>query len=486
MAQEFVINKLKSAGIVHEPWMNVEHLMFSKAFNEYAEVELSVYFGWLKEQRAVVRFLESGKLTEIYNDESGVSNHAQFERFKNLASDLIYPVLKSHTENIKDYHQALCLVSFSELLNEDHQDTIQDEIGYWLNTKRNEFSQTIQHAKSDQQVYNVFYNGFDNNFWQLLDRFNHRHYRIKAVWVEEFIAIIKHKHASNRLVRGVIGKVETLNLREDHKIEIRRLDNLVRNNAIKFENKKMPWKRLTILFVVVSLLIFGLTWLLNKEAEPFHNKEQEETSFMQLSKEERMEIDSIIKVYNGNSVKTITQEEDIYFQPAPTKLITINENNDGLFWSYYRNWIKHEKDQFAIQFNTKGNKHKQLPGTDALSTKKGNYKGTFYNESSKTALVIVFDEMNADYMFCKFVQPKERVSFTVNTQVEKLVVVPGGKMTSMLTKTEMPFTEFDEHFFRQLNRIYTVTDVGEPFKLVYKDMGTNGVVLIDLKKSLSL
>lgn len=486
MSIEFVTTKLKSAGIQPEKWMDPELLMHSKAFNSYSDTELAVYFGWLKEQRTLIRYFESGKLKEPYRDENGISKHAQFERYVHLVSDLLYPKLRKEVQEIKDFKHAFWIASFSANLAQEHQDAIQDEVGYWMNSRREEFRSVIAKAHSDQTIYSIFFNFCTDDFWSLLNDFNHTHYRIKAAWVEEFISIINHKHASGRLIKAILGKVETLNLRDDHKQEIQRLDTQVRSNQIKFEKRKMSWLRLSLYFFIIGVITIGLTWIITLEAQPYVKEKQEETSFMQLSKEERMEIDSLIKIYNNKSLRTIQQQEDLYFQTPPTQLITLNTTNDGLFWSYYRNWIKHEKDQFALQFSTKGNKHKLLPKTQLLDTKKGNYKGTFYNESTMSALVIVFDEMNADYMYCKFVQPNEHVTFTVSTQVEKLVVVPGGKMNTTLTEDNMPFSEFNEYFFRQLDRIYTVKDSGEPFKLVYKDMGVNGVVLIDLKQSLSL
>ncbi len=486
MSLEFVTAKLQSAGVQYENWMDTDLLMHSAAFNSYSETELAVYFGWLKEQRTLVRYLESGKLKEPYRDESGVSKHAQFERYLHLISDLVYPKLKKETREIKDFQHAYWITTFSNNLNIEHQDLIQDEIGFWMNSQREKFNLEISKASSDQTIYNVFVNSLSNDFWSLLNTLNHAHYRIKASWVEEFISIISHKHASARLIKSILGKIETLHLREDHKQEIQKLDLQVRSNKIRFEKRKVSWLRLSVYFFIIAAITIGLTWVISLEAKPYVKQKQEETSFMQLSKAERMEIDSIIKVYNNKGLRTIKQQEDIYFQPPPTQLITVNANNEGLFWKYYRNWIDHEKDPFALQFSTKGNKHKLLPKTQLLDTKKGTYKGSFHNESTKTALVIVFDEMNSDYMYCKFVQPNEHVTFTVNTEVEKLVVVPGGQMSAKLTETGMPFTEFNEYFFHQLERIYTVEDVGEPFKLVYKDMGVNGVVLIDLKQSLKL
>ncbi len=486
MSIEFVTTKLKSIGVQHESWMNTDLLMHSKAFNSYSDTELAVYFGWLKEQRILVRYLDSGILKEAYRDESGISKHAQYSRYQELVSDLIYQKLKREVESIKDFQHALWIVSFSVNLSEDHQDFIQDEVGYWMNSQREKFVAEIQKHSTDQAIYSSFINSLTEHFWLLLNAFNHRHYRIKAMWVETFISIIHHKHASGRLIKSILGKIETLDLHEDHRKEIHKLDTDVRSNKIRFEKRKISWLRLSVYFTIIAAITFGLTWIISLKATPYEKKLQEETSFMQLTKAERLEIDSLIKIYNNKGIRTIEHQENVFYQEPPTQLITINSNNQGLFWTYYRNWTNHQKDQFATKFSTAGNKHTQLPKTSKLETKKGNYKGTFYNESSKSALVIVFDDMNSDYMYCKYVQPKEHVQFTVNTNNEKLVVVPGGKIPASLKQNEMPFSEFNEYFFRQLDRIYTVSDSGEPFKLVYKDTGVDGVVLIDLKESLSL
>src|SRR6218665_919786 len=266
MSVEFVTTKLKSAGIQHERWMDTDALMHSRAFNSYSDAELAVYFGWLKEQRILVRYLESGKLKESYKDESGISKHAQYERYQGLVSDLIYPKLKKEVNAIKDFQHALWIVTFSLNLSEEHQDNIQDEIGYWMNTQREKFRAEIQHASTDQAIYNSFVNSLSNDFWQLLNAFNHRHYRIKATWVEEFISIIHHKHASSRLIKSILGKIETLDLHDDHKEEIQRLDRDVRNNNVRFEKRKISWLRLSTYFLIISIITIGLTWMISLKA----------------------------------------------------------------------------------------------------------------------------------------------------------------------------------------------------------------------------
>src|SRR5688572_27920945 len=143
--------------------------------------------------------------------------------------------------------------------------------------------------------------------------------------------MVTHRYAAARLIKSILGKIGTPNLRADHKLEMQKLDAQIRPNEIRIEERKLCSLRLSVYFLMISIITIGLTWVISLEAKSYVKQKQEETSFMQLSKAERMEIDSIIKVYNSKGLRTIQQQEDIYFQPPPTQLITVNANNEGLF-----------------------------------------------------------------------------------------------------------------------------------------------------------
>lgn len=486
MSAETVKAKLQAAEVNYESWMDTEQLQFSSAFHNYSPTEIGVYFGWMKQQKTLYRFLSEAPLPVRYIDELGLEKQAQFERFKDLVSALVYPKLKQHATAIDSLRTAFSVCSFSTVLSDREQDQIQDTVADWMDTFRRQFSEKIAAASSDQQIFNLFSSELNSDFWATLNSFNNRHYRVKAIWLETLIGLVRHPKTSKRLVQAILGKLVVLDMNEEHKKEIAALHQDVRAGKIRLEKTRVPWFRVSLLFGIVVLIVCGLAWMMYLPAEPEQKKEQEETSFMQLSQAERNELDSLLDDYKQKEIYTAEQGDDFYFDPPPSELITLNSSSSELFWRYYKNWKKKEKNEFALSFNPKGNKNKQLPGTLPLKGKKGNLEGYFVNESSLSALVILFDEMNGDFMFCQFVQPKESIKFRINTEVEKLIVVPGGKMNSKLKESELPFSEVNEYFFRQLDRMYTVTDNGQPFKVVYKDLKNNGVVLIDLKKVLSL
>ena len=212
---------------------------------------------------------------------------------------------------------------------------------------------------------------------------------------------------------------------------------------------------------------------------------QDETSFMELSQKERNELDSLLDAYKQKQEFIEGQNDSYILDEPPSELITINSDSKSLFWTYYKNWSKHEKDQFALNFSSKNKSTDILPRTMQLHANSGKATGAFTNESKMCALVIIFDELNPDYMWSQFVQPGDKVKFYINPEVEKLVIVPGGEIAKKLTLDKLPFNQVNEQFFQHLDKIYTVTEA-EKFKLVYKDFGKNGVVLIDLNKVLAL
>lgn len=486
MSVEVVKQKLAAAGINPENWLNPEHLQFSSFFHQLTNDELAVYFSWLKQQKQIILLLKHDPKVTGFQNEFGISKHAQFEQFKTFVTPLVYPVLKDKSQAITNLHNARIIVSFSTVLDDEHQDRIQDTVADWLDNFRTNFLKHLENAASDQYIFNYIHQELTPEFWELLNSFNPRHYRVKAKWMEVLVNFIRHKKASKRLIQGILSKLTLLEVNSEHRTELNTLKNDIRLGKIKVEAVRVPWKRIIILSSVLVVLTLSIFWIMLIPAKHEKRMQQEDTSFMELSQKERFELDSLLDDYKQKNILSEEENYDSYLQAPPSELVTLHASSDELFWKYHRNWKKKNNTTFALSFTNKNKSKKLLPGTLSLKDKKGSSYCAFTNKSKFCALVIVFDEMNADYMFCEFVQPGEKSKFAINPKVEKLVIVPGGEIEKTLTKNELPFKQVNQSFFYQLDKIYSVDEDILKFKLVYEDYGTNGVVLIDLNKVLSL
>lgn len=477
--------KLQEAGIEPEQWLDLGILQFAGIFHRSTPQELAVYYEWTKQQDLIVKLL-SGKIKkEIYTDKLGISKHAQFENFKEFVTPLVFPVLKQKAKDISSCEDALSVMSFTMLLQDNEQDQVQDIVVLWLEGYKTEFLSKINTAASDQVIYNEIHHYLTENFWKVLNAFNKRHYRVKAMWMELLTNFVRHQKASKRLVQAILLKLTLLEVNQEHRAELNQMENDVRTGRIVIEKNHVPWKRVIILSAVCLVLVLGITWLMYIPAEREVVLAQDETSFMELSQKERNELDSLLDAYKQKQTLIEQQGDDHFLDLPPSELITINSDSKSLFWTYYKNWSKHEKDQFALHFTSKNKSTKILPKTNELNSNTGKATCAFTNESKMCALVIVFDELNPDYMWCQFVQPGDKVKFSINPEVEKLVIVPGGEISKKLALDRLPFEQVNEQFFQHLDKIYTITEETK-FKLVYKDFGKNGVVLIDLNKVLML
>lgn len=486
MSVEVVKQKLSAAGIESDLWLNPEHLQFSSFFHQLSTDQLSVYYSWLKQQKQIVLLLKRDPKVSGFQNEFNLSKHAQFEEFKLFVTPLVYPVLKEKTLTVKDLHEARIAVSFSTVLDEEHQDRIQDTVADWLDNFRNNFLKHLENAPSDQYIFNYVHQELTPEFWELLNSFNPRHYRVKAKWMEILVSFIRHQKASKRLIQNILSKLTLLEVNSEHRAELNALKNAIRLGKIKVEAVRVPWKRVITLSSILIVLTLSIFWIMLIPAKQEKRMQQEDTSFMELSSEERLELDSLLDDYKQKNILSEEENYDSYLQAPPSELVTLHASSNELFWKYHRNWKKKNNTIFALSFTSKNKSKNLLPGTLSLQDKKGSSYCAFTNKSKFCALVIVFDEMNADYMFCEFVQPGAKSKFAINPKVEKLVIVPGGEIEKTLTEKDLPFKQVNQTFFYQLDKIYSIEENTPKFKLVYEDFGTNGAVLIDLNKVLSL
>ena len=476
--------KLEEANLGHVSWLNPEHLQFNPTFLSSSPEELNIFVSWTAQQALLVNFLENGKLNQPYTDSLQLSKHAKYESYKVFITALLYPILKEKAKTPLNFTGAHNLLSISVLLTEREQDLIHDEVNVWLENVRASIKTAISQARSDQAIYTVLESELPAEFWKVLNAFNARHYRVKTTWLELLIGTVSHKHASARLLNFVIGRLELLELHDEHKMEIADLKKQLQKGKVSFEKTRIPWKKAILLTLVILIVAAGLVgiWFIPAKPEPL--VVQEDTSFMELTPEERGKIDSLITSVKQEEVRKMQQGLDSNLPEPTAELVTRNTNSNAVFWEYYTGWNGLKPVDYAKSFSLSKKESRILPKTKAISKSTGATTLGFFNDSKLTALVILFDDYEGT-TYTRFVAAGEQLKFNCKEGMQ-LLVLPGSDCSSNMNSNHLPYNQINEYFFRELETIYTVNGGARSMKLVLEDFSTNGTILVDLDGALSL
>lgn len=476
--------KLEEANLGHISWLNPEHLQFNPTFLSSSAEELNVFVSWTAQQPLLVDFLEKGKLEQSYSDSLHLSKHAKYESYKVFITALLYPILKEKAKTPTNFKGANNLLRLSVLLTEREQDLIQDEINLWLEKAREKVTTAIAASRSDQAIYSVLEAELPAEFWTVLNAFNVRHYRVKTSWLELLIGTVSHKHASARLLNFVIARLELLDLRDEHKEEIKDLKKQLQKGKVSFEKTRIPWKKAILLTLVVLIVTAGLIgiWFIPAKPEPLIVQDQ--TSFMELTQDERNKIDSLITSVKQEEIRRIQQGLDSELPEPVAELVTRNTNSNAVFWDYYTGWNALKPVDYAKSFSLSKKESRVLPKTMAIGKSTGATTIGFINDSKLTALVILFDDFEGT-TYTHFVAAGEQLKFSCKEGMQ-LLVLPGSACSATMNTNHLPFDQINEYFFRELETIYTVNGNVSSMKLVLEDFSTNGTILVDLDGGLSL
>jgi len=476
--------KLEEANLEHISWLNPEYLQFNPTFLSSSAEELRIFVSWTAQQSFLIDFLENGKLDQTYTDSLQLSRHAKYESYRVFITALLYPILKEKAKTIVNFKVAHNVLSMSVLLTEKEQDVLQDEVNAWLEKTREKVRSSIATARSDQAIYFILETELSKEFWAVLNAFNARHYRVKTTWLELLIGTVSHKHASARLLNFVISRLEFLELRDEHKEEIKDLKKQLQKGKVSFEKTRIPWTKAILITLILLIVAGGLVgiWFIPANPEPL--VVQEDTSFMELTQEERNKIDSLITSVKQEEVRKMQQGLDSDLPEPVAELVTRNTNSNAVFWEYYTGWNALKPVDYAKTFSLSKKESRVLPKTKAINKSTGATTVGFINDSKLTALVVLFDDYEGT-TYTRFVAAGEQLKFNCKEGMF-LLVLPGSDCSSNLNSNHLPFNQINEYFFRELETIYSINGNAISMKLVLEDFSSNGTILVDLDGGLSL
>lgn len=477
---ETVRIQLQSTG----DWHQLDEL--SKAyFLESIQQEKKVLFAtWTEGNQALFEVLQTGRIQTVFNDRSALAAHQLFEEYQAFIRPYLVPILVKECEQL-DFKKAQLVMSFTVLLGKNDQDKIQEHLALFFGQYQEQLQKSIQNASNDQQLFELLKAQLTKEFWQTINLFNERYYRIRTTCLEELLALAYHKKSSRRLMLFVTSELKQLHLTNEHQKELQQVELDLKSGKHVFESTKIPWKRLiglSVAALVIVLLGVGVWFIPN---HPEDDQLQEKTSFMSFSPAERKEIDSLIETAKQEQLKAQeATNEDQFLPEAPAQLVLRKNWENNIFNKLYRSWSLNDSIASSMSMVAAKKESRAFPGTKHLRSKKGSKQVEFHNSTNLNALIVVFKNKANQPVYTAYVGEKSLYEFTID-EGDFLLVLPGGKIPKNLKMDGLPFKEVDERFFSKLSDIFRVRDFGpKSFSLIWESISTREMYLVDLSLGL--
>lgn len=449
-----------------------------------AAPETILFMEWTEQETELAFLLDQQPKLCAFRNRTRITGHAMFPAFQRFITPFLHVRLvkllaDASGETLRDG------MSFIPLMTERASEFVQQVVYDRLKPRQAKVLQNIAEAKTENELLLTVSKELNPVLIETLNGFTGAFYSAKTAWIEVLRATAEHKAATRRLVVHLSKELGKLHLNPDHKNELEFLEKSVRSGQVKVEGRRMPVKRVIALSIAGSAIVVLIVFLWKLPVEAEQQPEQERTSFMDFSVDERLKIDSLLqheRMEREHQDNTVDQSDlDYVGQQLQVKIPFANQDAERIFSKW------ESCDSTNIRPRTEDSKRdgRAFPTTEKLDTKKGTITARFQNDTELSVLIVVFRDKEDEYVYSEYVEKNAGTRFRLNPG-EYLFVLPGSKVPEHLKAERLPFEQADSRFFDALGDRYKV-EYGstQSIKLVWKALNSHDFYLVDLNGALS-
>jgi len=491
----------KGKGIRQELSIDDENLaQFKKSISNSQHV---LFHGWVAQDRALQTFLLEGKLTN-FEDVNNHLKHQYIENYKAFLSPylaqklLVYAGEKS-LETLEKAFSYVCL------LDKNHRPTVESQLFSALNERIKKSTQECKILATEDELISLVKPLCDDKIIDIVNSLSRASYSFKLTYVDDVLSVLKYKSCTPRFANWVLKKLSLIQLNNEHVYKVKDLRKDLKQGDLKVRNHgkgRTPIKWGAVATFTLVLLIAGLTFWVIKY-KPFSDIEDpqfnNDTSFMQFSKEERKKIDSLLIAMNGNLVEDdLMIDQGIPLIGQSDQLTLRKTFYNTTFERIYQDFINDAESREGKILDSCENAlpFQKIEGTKELSSSKGPVEAMIKNESGYDAIVVVSQQNKGGKIYSMLLKKGETKTFEMNSY-DYLMVVAGNKFQKYTTPVgvsddQLPsdkfkhyFCEIDVNYKNSVNSIYQLTNI-QSGKTKFLLMGDKGSYfhLIDLNSVL--
>lgn len=457
-----------------------------------------VFDQWILASKSLKSLFLDGKL--LQNDiPEKLNEHFLFREFCFFISPYLLPKLLQFDSN-----HNFQIASYIAILNSDSQLILQDKISRCFQDSWHEIEKIVKQEEFNELAKKFF---ADEKI-QTLNFFTKHFYAQKVSFIEKAMDLFKNPLATYPFVLWLTNQLNKLDLNPEHRQRVHEVSLSLKSGDGKYfaannKIKTFSLSRLIVILVVFSLLAVGF-WFLRDSFTDNKNTlaDSNKSSFSHFSKDERMQLDSLIRTMDSKSVEdesTIDQQKS-YLHLAPVDVTISSRENlkNRLAENYIQDCIKafdlaeSSKIDSCSIYTEKQIKNLDFSPFKNLKFNSGAKELFLKNESNYMVQVLVFDEKVDGAVFCTYLASQKEFKCKIQ-KGQKIIFIPGdnlGKAIFPANNNLSPnythhFCFMDGEFISNVMYAYTIQSVNEDeIKLLLNDREEKGFYVLDLLQAI--
>lgn len=459
-----------------------------------------LFAGWTDNQQGLRELLTKGSTRIVFTDDLKILDHTLSGAYKRFVSPFLYPrILRAANEG-----QFGAVMSYLPLLDPDTRPVVEDQVYQQIAPLFQEVKGLFDKKVSEQELINASSKAISDDIIATINIFSRASYALKLKYVDAILDIINARSCTLRFANWLLKQLERLQLNAEHQYKINDLRTDLRNGHITVRNTKtrrgtgIPFR--TIFYSLLSVGIIGFaSWLILYKpwSEPEKPDLADNSSFTSFSKEERRQLDSLLKsiepdreieqdpmdlgLYWGEEIDITLRDPfknsiaEHYYQDLNTAML----HNDALKGDSCIAYTQKERDESRPT--------RMLP----IVQKKGGRQTFVRNESEYDVQIVVFRNLRESDVYYGLVPKNSSLNFQLEVG-DVIWAIPGNSLRSFQVpegySDELPSNDFNQFFCDiDINHIngmntayYVAANPKQSYKFLLVGTASERFELIDL------
>lgn len=455
-----------------------------------------VFHGWIAQHKVLENFITKGEIGRLELTET-VKNHILFPQFQKFVSSYLQEQLL-YTQPKNDSERA-SLFSLVCLLTDDVRPVVETKLIDPIH-RRAESLLEVKATISDVDLNNTLSKILSEQVIYSLNSLSRAMYHEKVFFTERLLNLIRSSICTPQVSNWILKQLDQLRLNKEHKDKLHDIRSDLKSGKIKglkTINAKghiiAPFKLLGVILSLAVLIILFFFFFENSKKETI--KTSSYSSFKTFTNEERVQMDSIIKILQAKhdkdyyNVDTTVNGQLVIptyllmrrsFQNDLMERIYLDWNKDGILQDLYLTTPVSEKCQIS-----------RRKGEKPLSTKNGEIRVQLANESAYS--LVIYAGKNNPRAFAysqyipqdttiEFLLDKDDVFFCVAGRSFQKFEVPSNVVPDLLPDFEFKehFGSTDNNYIESINNPYFVKQSATAIQILVTGNNNNHFAIIEL------
>lgn len=459
-----------------------------------------VFYGWVEQNKSLFNVLRGERNPIVFSDGSRHLEHKFGAKYKHFLSPYLAEQLLRFSDET-DMAKLSRVLSYCQILDEDHGAVVESQLFKSIKTRLVSMQGSMKSIEEEQELVDLVKPICTDDIIASVNNLSKASYALKLDYVDSVLSAIRVKSCTTRFANWILKQMEGVILNKEHEHKIVDLKRELREGELEVRNHgtgrtPIRWKN-----VVLTLFLLGVVAVvfIVINYKPFSDvKDQQFTnssSFKEFTKEERIKMDSLLQLMNGNK----REEEEYYDQGIPligqSSTLTLRKEFKNPIMERIYNDLAIDADNQATGYLDScetGISYSRASDVKNMALKAGDVEAVIKNESDYDIIIYVAENNATGSVHSLFVGKGKTELFSLN-KYNTFMIVAGNnyqfyKAPSNATKDELPSNKFKQHFCQtddnykeSINTTYKVIDKSQD-KVKFMVMGTNGSYLhvIDL------